>query len=275
MTASQHHTVPGADPRSLDVEIGTGDVLVRLDPDHTEVTVTVSGRGADDVEVTGDDHAVTVSQRRRMGFISRDVDVVITAPPGCRAAVRTGSAPIVITGTVGGAALKSGSGDVRLDRLDGDGQVATGSGDITVAATAAPASLRSGSGDVRVGHVGAPLTVSTGSGAVHLERVEAAVVAKTGSGDLAVGSTAEPVRFTTASGNLGIEVVEASEVEAKTASGDVRVGVRAGTPVWTDVSTLAGSVRNELESLGAPADGQPHARVSATTISGGVHLRHV
>ena len=48
-----------------------------------------------------------------------------------------------------------------------------------------------------------------------------------------------------------------------------------GLPVWTDISTMTGQVRSDLESAGPPADGAPHLEVLARTMSGDVVLTHV
>lgn len=64
-------------------------------------------------------------------------------------------------------------------------------------------------------------------------------------------------------------------VTAKNVSGDVRVGIGSGTPVWTDVSTVTASVANWLTSVGKPPDGQDYVELRASTVSGDVHLSQV
>ena len=59
------------------------------------------------------------------------------------------------------------------------------------------------------------------------------------------------------------------KITAKNVSGDVRVGIPAGTPVWTDVNTVTGSVASNLESAGKPAEGQDYVELRATTVSCG------
>ena len=55
----------------------------------------------------------------------------------------------------------------------------------------------------------------------------------------------------------------------------MRVGIPAGTPVWTDVNTVTGSIASNLESVGKPVDGQDHVELRATTVSGDVRLVQV
>lgn len=271
---SKKHVFPGAHPRDLVVEIGTGEVTVALDPAATATEVVLAGT-TDDVEVEETGTSVRViERRRRIGFLNRGVTVTITAPAGSRPDVQTGSADVVVTGPAGTTSIRVGSADARIDEVDGDADLTSGSGDVTVAQVSGHLHARSGSGDLRIGRAGGSVTLSTGSGDATLDHAEAGVTAKSGSGNLVVGHATD-VRFTTASGDLQVTRIDAGSVTAKSAAGDVRVGVRSGTPVWTEIDTLTGSVRNDLQSLGAPTDGQPYVQVRATTISGDVHLRHV
>ena len=64
----------------------------------------------------------------------------------------------------------------------------------------------------------------------------------------------------------------AGRVTARTGSGDVRVGVVAGTPVWTDIRTASGRLSSDLPSTGEPGPDQPYLEVRATTASGDVTL---
>jgi hypothetical protein len=50
------------------------------------------------------------------------------------------------------------------------------------------------------------------------------------------------------------------------------VGIPAGTPVWTDISSLTGRIHSTLSGAGQPAEGQDHVEVRATTVSGNVSL---
>jgi hypothetical protein len=50
------------------------------------------------------------------------------------------------------------------------------------------------------------------------------------------------------------------------------VGIPSGVPVWTDVSTLTGSVTSNLVGAGEPAEGQPYVELRAKTVSGDVRL---
>ena len=64
-------------------------------------------------------------------------------------------------------------------------------------------------------------------------------------------------------------------VSAKGASSDVRIGIPAGTPVWADINTVTGKVRSNIESVGAPQEGQDHIELEARTVSGDIVLTQV
>jgi DUF4097 and DUF4098 domain-containing protein YvlB len=264
-------------PVELYVEIGKGSVQVSA-ADTTESRVEVTGRDADRVRVEQDDTRLSVvAPQARGGFLSGDsrLDVRVVVPLDSSLAVRTGSADIDVDGAVATAQLRSGSGGIRLGTLNGPGLVETGSGDVHVEAAAGELRVKSGSGDVTVDHSEGALSVSTGSGDVAIGTAAGPSVVKTGSGDLSVAESLTDVTLATGSGDLVISAARRGRVSAKGASGDVRVGVPAGLPVWTDVSTVSGSIRSDVEGAGEPQAGQDHLEVRARTVSGDVLLTRV
>ncbi|MCR6033148.1 DUF4097 family beta strand repeat protein [Nocardioides sp. zg-579] len=268
------HRHPAPGPVDLYVEVGDGRVHVTAtDTDHTAVRIT--GHDAQDVALElGPEQVSVVAPRRRAGFLTGDRSLVVEVevPLGTRVVARTGSADVVLDGRAGRCQLRTGSGDVRVEELGAPATVETGSGRIEVAEAAGELRVKSGSGDVRLGHVGAAVAVSTGSGTVTVASNDGPVAVKTGSGDLDVTEARTDVTLATGSGDLRIGAATRGRVTAKGASGDVRVGIRPGTPVWTDISTVSGTVRSELPSTGAPAEGQDHVELRARTVSGDVVL---
>jgi DUF4097 and DUF4098 domain-containing protein YvlB len=100
-------------------------------------------------------------------------------------------------------------------------------------------------------------------------------VVKTGSGDLKVVTANDDVALSTGSGDLSIGTARRGRLSLKGASSDVRIGIPSGTPVWTDINTVTGSIRSDLESVGAPQEGQDHIELQARTVSGDITLRQV
>lgn len=274
MTEHHFHTER---PVRLFTEIGKGSVKVTA-TDTTETHVEITGRDAELVDVRQDgDQVSVVAPRQRGGFFGGDnrLDVVVTLPAGSELAVKTGSADITVAGTVGTSQLRSGSGDVEVDRAEGPLLVETGSGDIRVEEAVGVLKAKSGSGDVLVVDAGDAVQVSTGSGDVQLWTTRAPAVVKTGSGDVKVGDAATDLTMTTGSGDLVVSTARRGRLTAKGASGDVHVGIPAGVPVWTDISTVSGEIRSSLHGAGRPQDGADHVEVRAKVVSGDIVLTEV
>lgn len=265
------------EPVQLYAEIGKGSVKVTA-TDTTETHVQVAGRDADHVVVRQDGRQISViapKQRGVLSFGGDRIDVLIAVPTHSQVAVRTGSADITIAGTVGDTQLKSGSGDLQVDTVAGTLVTETGSGDVRIEAAQADLKAKSGSGDIVVADAVGSAAVSTGSGDVQLWSTHGPVVVKTGSGDLKVGDAGADLSFSTGSGDLVVKAAQRGRLTAKGASGDLHIGVRAGVPVWTEISTVSGEIRSNLQGAGEPRDGVEHLELRARTVSGDVVLTEV
>ena len=255
---SEHH-FHTPDPVLLTVENGSGRVHV-TGVETTDTHVTVVGRHADEVEVVQEGREIRLSApHRRTGFLGGDdsLDMTVVLPAGSDVAARTGSADVHLIGAIGSVQVKTGSGDVEVERAYGEVQV------------------KCGSGDVDLGEVESSLAVSTGSGDVTIGRNLGPAVVKTGSGDVRFREATTEVSVATGSGDLMIETARHGRFQAKGASGSIHVGIPAGIPVWTDISTLSGRIHSDVEGAGAPAEESgtaEHIELRATTVSGDVVL---
>lgn len=271
-----HETFHTEGPSSLYVEIGAGTVQVHA-AGATTTEIRVEGRDADEVTVEQrGEQIVVIAPPRRGGFFGFGSDLTVTAhvPVGSDLATKLGSADLEVTGTIAAGRLKSGSGEVRAEEIAGDADVLSGSGDVEVGTSLGNLRVKTGSGSVRVGRASGAVMTTSGSGRVEIRAAEGETATKTGSGDVWVGTARGDLSMTSASGDLEVGCIASGVVRAKTASGDVSVAVPTGTPVWTDISCLTGSVRSALQSTGKPAEGQSHVEVRATTVSGDVVLFH-
>jgi DUF4097 and DUF4098 domain-containing protein YvlB len=268
-----HQTFQTPDSVALYVELPSGALTVEA-TDTDQAQVDVSGPRADDftVELRGRALAVIAPKGRFFGLGTDDHVVRVVVPTGSDLATKTGSATTEVIGTVGTLRLKTGSGDVEVERTEGPMVIDSGSGDIRCHEAVAEVRIKSGSGDVDLGDVRGSTGISTGSGDVVIGVVHERTVVKTGSGDLELKRSESDVSLSTASGDLVIGHAPRGRITAKNVSGDVRVGIPAGTPVWTDVNTVTGSVASNLQSAGKPADGQDYVELRATTVSGDVRL---
>lgn len=262
-------------PITLYVELGAGR-LNTVASESGEASVEVSGPRAEEFHVGFDGKRIDVIAPHGRFFGRGDShDVKVRVPSGSELITKMGSADTTTSGTLGLVALKSGSGDIAIERAEGPVVIESGSGDIKGQEFADEVRIKSGSGDIDVRDVRGKTGISTGSGDVVLGTVHAKTVIKTGSGDLQVHRSEGDVSLTTASGDLTVGTAPRGKVTAKNVSGDVRVGIPSGTPVWTDISTVTGRVRNNLESAGKPGKDQDYVELRASTVSGDVHLRQV
>ena len=264
------------EPVHLYVEVGRGSVQVHAE-ETTETLVEVDGRDAGEVVVEQSGRQVSVVAPRQRGLFGGDKDlhVRVRLPLESELAIKTGSADVGVEGTVGPSKIRTGSGDLRMDDVTGPLLFETGSGDLSVDVVNGELRAKSGSGDVSIRHTTAAVAVSTGSGDVHLGTCEGPTIVKTGSGDLDVTDAGSDLALTTGSGDLVVRRARRGKLSVKGASGDVRVGIPAGTPVWTDISTVSGSLRSDLQGVGQPEDGADHVELRATTVSGDVVLSQV
>jgi len=262
-------------PTDLLVEVGAGDIqLEAVDADTTEVEVTGQGAGDTTVEQRGRRIVVTGPRGGLFGR-SHSVHVQVRLPLGSTVETRLGSADLVATGTLGEVTLRSGSGSVRLECVEGDAVVKSGSGQLTVAAVTGDLRISTGSGDLELGTLGGRADATSGSGRVRIGTVAGELTVKTGSGDLQVQESGAGATLRTGSGAVVVGRVHGGQLLAKSGSGDVRVGVPAGVPVWTDISTGSGELRSDLQGTGEPREGQDFVELRVRTGSGSVRLEQV
>ena len=139
-------------------------------------------------------------------------------PHGSTPVLSTAAADMKVRGRVQSLEVKSASGDLVVNgEIERDAEIKTVSG------------------DVRLGRVGGELRVQTVSGDVNAQSVGGSVVSKTVSGD---------VRF---------ESVREGHVTAQSVSGDIELGVAAGTNLDVDAGSVSGDLASEVP-LGSDPD---------------------
>lgn len=265
---------PTAGPVELTVELGKGHLTIDT-TESNHAHVEINGRDADRVRVEqrGDRLAILDhNARSAFNFTHPGFEVHVVVPAASGLALKTGSAEVTVAGTVGAAVVRTGSGRVSIDHIDGAADVTTGSGAVTLGTVRQALRVKSGSGHVSVGTALHSVVASSGSGNVAVTTAHGPVSLKSGSGDLRIAKAEDDLNLITASGDLEVGSVRRGRVVSKGASGDIRIGVPAGTPVWTDIFTGSGRIRSGLRSVGQPQGGQDHVELRARTGSGDVTL---
>jgi DUF4097 and DUF4098 domain-containing protein YvlB len=267
-----HHEFGATGPQQVHVELQSGEVDVET-TEEPVLVVDAEGDRAEEVRVERTDTGLTVVGPRRAGFFSTqsDIRVRLRVPVDSDLSTKLGSAGLTGRGRLGTVHLATGSGDIDLEGVR-TASVRAGSADIVIASVDGDADVKAGSGDVRLRSVSGAARVATGSGNVEIGDGHGGLSLKSGSGDLVVGAASGDASLSTASGDLAVRWIDRGKVQLRNVSGDIRLGIAAGTPVWTDVQTTTGRVRSALPPLGPPRDDQAYVEVRASSISGDIDL---
>ncbi len=166
--------------------------------------------------------------------------------------------------------LRSTSGDIETDGLDGPQDLETTSGDVSATRAGGPLRAGSTSGDVEVDGAAAAL-LRTVSGDVLAANAAGALDAHTTSGDLVVRGAADSLALGTVSGNIRVDraprgvraTTTSGDIEVSGAAGAVRLGASSGDIVVrlapglsnAEISTASGDIDARLaEGLGCAVE---------------------
>jgi DUF4097 and DUF4098 domain-containing protein YvlB len=148
--------------------------------------------------------------------------------------------------------VKSGAGDVSVERATGHAEIAAGSGDVRADALDATAVIKNSNGDTWVGVADGELRLNAANGDIAVGAAHAGVGAKSSNGDVRLGDVAR------------------GSVVLETKIGELEVGIHEGSAAWLDVSSHTGRVHNALEASAAPEASADTVRVRARTTIGDV-----
>lgn len=253
----------------LRVALGAGEVSIETG-EEPEVVVDVlplrddkaSREAAAETRVehreVGGGHELAVEVPKRGFAKGRDASIAvrIRCPHGADLVLSAASADVDARGRLGTVYVKSASGDLALQVVEGSLGASTASGDVTVAEVLGAAKVKTASGDVEVKRAGGDL--------------DAALV----SGDLTVGEALGAVVVSTVSGDVRVGEAGGGSIELKSVSGDIEIGMRPGLRLWIDANSLSGSMMSELAITDTkPADDAPLVELRAKSVSGDVRIR--
>ncbi|SOC55878.1 DUF4097 family beta strand repeat-containing protein [Ornithinimicrobium cerasi] len=238
---------------------GTAPGMVRLTPRHAGVDLSratvevVDGRLRVEVPRIDDGgHGFTLGPISLGGGTAVHVEIEVPAGVAVEATTKLGD--VLVQGTGGSTTVRTGAGEVRVERCL-TVRAATGAGNLTVGACTGG-------------------SATTGTGEVVVDSSEGELHVRAGAGDVRVNaSSGGAVSAATGAGDIRVELLSGS-AECRSGAGDVTVVVPRGEPVWLDLSAGLGTVRRDVEPVGAPADGQAYLSVKARTGLGDVTVRH-
>jgi DUF4097 and DUF4098 domain-containing protein YvlB len=231
----------------------------RIDVETADVPTTVVDVEAirgdlDDLKVEQHGRDIVIETKKKFGRNS-EFAIRISTPHGADVDANIASADFRVSGRLGEFEVNTASGDVQAEDVEHD------------------VKIRSASGDVRLGAVGGRADVNTASGDVQVDTVGAGGTIRSASGDIQIGEAAKRVNVQTASGDLHVASIGEGEVDAKSASGDVLVGIRQGSRLHVDARSLSGDTSSEVELGGVEVSNDgPLVWVKAATMSGDIRI---
>jgi DUF4097 and DUF4098 domain-containing protein YvlB len=248
MTEHRFHT-----PLPLELEVGipAADVEVEtVDGEESVIVVDGDDRLVEQTEVQLDGNRLVVSFRGKkpfgitiaigdFSFGTRHLTVRASVPHGASAALSTASGDLTLRGRLGELEVKTASGDLRLHgEVERDAAIKTVSGDVRIDRVGGNLKAQSVSGDLAVGWVGGSAETKSVSGDVRVDSLHQGEATFTSiSGDVEIGiapGTFLDVDAGSVSGDLSSEVPLASVpgeggdgptvvLRGRTVSGDVKV----------------------------------------------------
>jgi DUF4097 and DUF4098 domain-containing protein YvlB len=270
-------------PVQLDIRLGAGEIRLESGAEG-ETTVTLEPLRDDegtraaienariDLRERGDGHEVLVEIRGRR-FSNAEVLVEVRCPEGAGVKAKSGSADVEGSGRFGSIEIESGSGDVQFADVSGDAKINAASGDVQLGQVGGELRVNTASGDVQVGAVAGPSKVNAASGDVHVREAGGSIEVNSASGEVQLGEAGSSVSVNTASGDQTIGAASEGRVTLKSASGDLKIGIREGSTLWVDARSRSGEVRSELPVSDTPPEGDaPHVELRANTMSGDVEV---
>ena len=242
------HRFQTPDPVELVIKVPTGDIDIEtIDGGESLISLDGNEKLIDMTEVRQEGRRIVVELKGKtsfgltisigdFSFGSGSMRVRARVPHSSSPVLTTAAADMKVRGRLGSLEVKSASGDLVVN-----GEVQR------------DAEIKTVSGDVRLERVGGELRVQTVSGDVNAQSVGGSVVSKTVSGDLRVESVRE------------------GHVTAQSVSGDIELGVAAGTNLDVDAGSVSGDLASEVPLGSEPdiigGDG-PALVVRGKTVSG-------
>jgi Putative adhesin len=271
-------------PISATIDVAVGDVRLTAG-DRATTVVEVAPSDASNPE------DVKVAEMTRVEYAN---DQLLVKGPKLRSWLsRSGGGSIDVTIELPARSHVHGTlglGDFHCDGRLADCRIKTGLGRIGLG-QADTLNLRSGAGDISVDRAEGRAEVTAGSGDVRLRELDGTAVVKNSNGDTWVGVAKDDLRLNAANGSIAVDVAQAN-VGAKSANGDVRIGevargsialetkignleigIPEGTAAWLDVRSQFGQIRNGLDAADAPETPADAVDVRARTSVGEIVIR--
>jgi len=269
------------EPITASIELGLGEVRITA-TERTDTVVSVEPSDAADADdrdvaertrVTYANGQLVVEVPKLRSWRLRkpggSIVVTIGLPAGSHLHGKAGVADFHCEGSLGDCRFSAGVGRVQLDEAR-TLTVKSGAGDIAVERVVGHADIGIASGDVRLRELGSTAVIKKANDDTWVGVADGDLEVSAANGDISVDVANAAVNAKTARGNLRVGDVARGSVVLQTQIGDIEVGIREGTAAWLDVQATAGKVRNELEASDRPDPAAETVEVRARTTVGSV-----
>lgn len=273
-------------PIFVSIELGRGAVHV-IASDRTDTVVAVNPSDRDspaDVEAarkTAVDLAnATLSIRMpKPGGIAApvigwkrggSVDVIVELPEGSSLRADTGVADFRCDGRLGDVDVRTGVGNIGLDRT-GALRAHSGTGRFTLEEASGDAKIVA-AGDMTIAAVKGGAEVKNINGKTWIGRVYGAVKVRSANGDVTIDDAGGDVTVKTANGDIRLGQITRGSATIETAAGRLEIGIREGTAAWIDANTRFGRIHNDLSPADDPDRAADKVEVHARTAFGDVFI---
>lgn len=276
-----------------------GPIVVTLDVLHSSVRVHASERSDTRVTVLGDRSADAASRisveligdqllvkgppQRPLSWAlgavigdwlrkSDELDIEIEVPAGSQVHAKVTMGNYRCEGPLGECRLLTHYGDIRFDD-GGPVRLATRYGEVNVERAVGHAELSTTAGDVHVGEIDGSAAIKNNYGETRVGEATGDLRIEGLYGEIRVDRAHAGVTARTAYGSVRIKEVMRGAIELTTTSGELEVGIRAGTAAWLDVSSATGKVRNTLDERAGPDGFDETVEIRARTSGGDILIR--
>jgi DUF4097 and DUF4098 domain-containing protein YvlB len=272
---------------SVENEVGLVTITAR-DGDGVRVALEADGPGAaESVERAtvecrthkGRDHIVVkIPRLHGMKFVRRHgVTVRVEVPPGSDVSAATASAPIELNGPMGATEVKTASGNVTADEVEGM-TAKTASGDIEVGGVGGDLRMHSASGDLRCVRVDGRASVTTASGDVEIGSAADRIDVRGSSGDVRLGDVSGDLSVVAVSGDVTVLSLARGRAHLRSVSGQVDVGIARGVALTVDAESMSGTVHSDIPLSDDPdgsghQGGDPAVELTVRSVSGNILVK--
>lgn len=203
---------------SPSIKVGVRSGRVRVEPGQPGMVRILVDTRDPTFEVVQRGDAISASGER-----GGRAEVTVHVPPAANIEVSTASADVEVVAGVGRLEVASASGDLRFD-------------------TATRLQVKSASGAIWGNRVDGEARCITASGDIQITQVADRADLSTASGDVVIDKSTGTLSIATLSGEIRVHRHTGPDLSVKSMSGGVRIGIPPRTRLELDATTLSGKV---------------------------------